>query len=331
MDMDDSSLDISVIVPVLNEGPTLRELHDRIVAEMKKIGATYEIIFVDDGSSDDTNEILKDLSSGNSAVGFIRHFRNHGKSLALMQGFDAAKGEIAVTMDGDLQDEPENIGILVEKLRSGGWHLVSGCRVNRNDPASKKMVSWFYNKIVGTLFGMKLKDVNSGMKAYSRELYKRFELRGDLHRLMPVIANNNGFKTCETPVSHSQRKSGKSKYMLLRYRGLLDIVSVSAQHSTQLRAFHIFGGLGFLSLLSGFAFLFIGLFSSHTGGSIDKKELLILLAAQTMIVVGVVLCLIGLLAEMFQGPLQVESWRSKLIKDKKLPEKDRLPEQSPQE
>ena len=234
-------------------------------------------------------------------------------------GFDYARGRVAVTMDGDLQDEPENIGALVDKVSSQGFDLASGQRITRRDKVSKRAVSWVFNGLVSLIFKARFHDVNSGMKAYSRTLYTRLELRGDLHRLTPVLATVNGFRACEVPVSHSERKAGKSKYMLLRYRGLLDIFSLSALHSTQLRPFHIFGGLGFLSLILCMV-LFGIYFLAFRGGPVGRADLFLLLLGNTLLILGALLVLMGLMAEMLMAPGQGRDWRNRMIREMRLPQ-----------
>ena len=310
--------EVSIVIPALNEAESLPDLYARLTAAMEPLGVTYEIIFVDDGSRDGSAEIMEGMAEKDPRVGYIRHVRNHGKSLALMQGFDMARGRIAVTMDADLQDEPENIGILLDKMKSGNFDVVGGRRINRQDKTSKKIVSWIFNWLVSKVFGHRVHDVNSGFKAYSKKVYKRMELRGDLHRLTPIIAANNGFKICEVEVSHSNRLKGKSKYKLLRYRGLLDIFSLAATYSTQIRPFHVFGGLGFLSLILSAGLLAAYFVSIYTGfAAILKLPALVFSGA--LFVAGVNLLLLGLISEIIMSPIQNAEWRKNLIEESKLP------------
>ena len=310
--------EISVVVPVLDEAPCLEELCSRVVGHLEDEGRSFELIFVDDGSTDETPAILERLSLADGRVGNVRHPRNQGKTLALYQGFDVARGEVCVTIDGDLQDEPENIGRLLEELERGGWDLVSGNRVDRRDNVARRFLSWCYNTLIRVLFGHRFQDVNCGLKAYSRRLYERIELHGGLHRLTPVVAANYGFRVTELPVSHSPRAHGRSRYSLIRYQGLLDVVLLAVLQATQVRPFHAFGGLGLLALVVA-VLVGVGCLCLPSTGPVGTLRLGGLLLAQAALVVGALLMVAGLLAELLMGPVRNVEWRRGLVGARRLP------------
>lgn len=230
-------LDVSVIVPFLNERESLQELYERVVAVMDKTGKSYEMILVDDGSTDGSGDLARDLAEKDPRVVLLGLKRNYGKSNALMVGFHAARGARAVTMDADLQDRPENIPLLLEHE---DFDLVSGWRRDRRDKPLKKLLSKVFNALINFVFKVRVKDINCGFKAYGRDLYKTLNLYGDLHRMTLVLAHLEGYSFAEVPVEHDPRKHGKSKYPLFRARGLWDILSLAVMNSLTLRPFHFF-------------------------------------------------------------------------------------------
>lgn len=298
---------ISVIVPALNESPSLEELYNRTQATFNSWGRKFEFIFVDDGSTDDSYNKMIALKEKHPNIAIIHHLKNHGKSLALMQGFDLAKGEIAVTLDADLQDQPELIPKLVEKLEEG-FDMASGWRQERKDTLSKRFVSKLFNSLISKVFGCTTHDINCGFKAYKSTVYKRLELRGDLHRLIPVLASDLGFKVGEVPVSHAERKHGKSKYKLFRHRGLLDIIAFSAKHTTQWRPFHVFCELAAVFWVVAFA-SFFGWFLLHE----NLPELLNILIT----ILGVWSLFVGTLLPLFGFYLEIEADRYQSPEDRK--------------
>ncbi|RJR44084.1 MAG: glycosyltransferase [Deltaproteobacteria bacterium] len=307
---------LSIIIPVYNEAGSLEELFLRIKAVFGE-EQPYEVIFVDDGSSDGSGEILAGLAKRFPQVTVLSHYRNHGKSLALMQGFDAAKGEAVVTMDADLQDLPESIPTLLDKLAEG-YDLVNGWRTARQDNYSKILASRAYNYITARLLKCPLHDINCGFKAMRIEVCKRLNLRGDLHRLIPAIASQMyGFKVTEAPVPHEERRYGKSKYSLVRFRGLLDIVSLMAVSTTQVRPFHVFTELALVFVLLGilgFGGWFL-LSLSAAASSFAKLILSLLwLAGALFLFLGTILPLLGFQLEIITGILQDEKWRHNLLK-----------------
>lgn len=236
-DQDSQNLDVSFIIPLLNEKESLEELTERIIKVMDVQGLSYEIIFVDDGSSDGSAELLMDLSKKDPSIILVSMKRNFGKSNALMVGFNLAKGERAITMDADLQDKPENLPHMLDQTE---YDLVNGWRENRHDSWLKKTLSIVFNRLVDFIFSVDAKDINCGFKIYKKELYKSLNLYGDLHRMTLVLANLEGFTFKEVAVEHAPRKHGQSKYPLFRARGLWDILSLSMMKSLKLRPFHFF-------------------------------------------------------------------------------------------
>ena len=222
-------MDISVIVPLLNEKESLPELLSRITAVMKENGFSYEVIMVDDGSDDGSWEEILRLASQNPAIHGIRFRRNYGKSAALYCAFERAQGEVVFTMDADLQDFPEEIPQMYEMVKEQGWDIVSGWKQKRQDNAlTKNLPSKLYNATARRITGIKLHDMNCGLKAYRKEVVKSIEVYGEMHRYIPYLAKNAGFtRIDEKRVHHQKRKYGKSKFGLERFiNGFLDLQSL---------------------------------------------------------------------------------------------------------
>ena len=248
---------ISIVIPVKNEAETLLLLHENIVSALKKENiSSYEIIFIDDGSTDDSWTIMERLANKHPEyVKAIKFRKNFGKAYALMAGFTEASGEIILTMDSDLQDDPEEIPNFLNKI-SEGYDLVSGWKKKRNDPLSKTIPSKLFNKVTGYLSGLKLNDFNCGFKAYKKEVLDHIQIYGDLHRYIPVLAHDLGYKVAEIPIKHHPRKHGVTKYGMERYvRGFLDLLTILTTTRFLQRPGHFFGGLGILSGVLGFACL----------------------------------------------------------------------------
>lgn len=301
---------VSVIIPGLNEAPALEELFQRTAAVLDGEGLTWEFIFVDDGSSDETVETLKRLQAEDPRLGYVCHFRNHGKSMALMQGFDMARGDIAITMDADLQDQPEDIPLFLRKLDEG-YDFVNGWRHKRKDTGMKRYVSRLYNRLIRRLFNTSVQDINCGFKAYRRKVYTRVVLRGDLHRLVPVLVGGWGFKVDEVPVGHKDRKHGDSRYNLVRLRGLLDIITVMASNTSQLRPFHVLTEISVVFWL--LAILFFGGWR-YLGGSEmavgSWGAALCVIGMGWAVLMGSLLPLIGFLLEVLTSFSQDHQWRT---------------------
>lgn len=246
--------DLSVIIPLYNEEESLPELVDWIVRVCTAQQYTYEIILVDDGSNDGSWEVIHNLAEKNGHIKGIRFRRNYGKSAALYSGFQAAAGEVVITMDADLQDSPDEIPGLVAMVRDEGYDLVSGWKKKRYDPISKTIPSKFFNFTARIVTGIKLHDFNCGLKAYRRDVVKSIEVYGEMHRYIPVLAKQAGFKKIgEKVVQHRKRKYGVTKFGLERFiNGYLDLISVTFITRFGKRPMHLFGTMGTLMFLAGF-------------------------------------------------------------------------------
>lgn len=247
-------MDISIVVPLLNEEESLPELEAWIKRVIEKENLSYEIIFIDDGSTDGSWHIVKKLSSFNPNVKGIRFRRNYGKSAALNEGFKMAAGDVVITMDADLQDSPDEIPELYKMVKKHDFDLVSGWKKKRYDPISKTIPSKFFNWTTRKVSGIKLHDFNCGLKAYKNILVKSIDVHGEMHRYIPLIAKWAGFPHIgELVVHHQERKYGKSKFGLSRViKGYLDLLSVTFISKFGKRPMHLFGTLGTLLFIIGF-------------------------------------------------------------------------------
>lgn len=245
---------ISVVVPLLNEEESLPELADWIARVMSENNFTYEVIFVDDGSKDDSWETIKKLAGTNKNIRGIRFNRNYGKSAALNTGFQATDGEVVITMDADLQDSPDEIPELYQMIKVEKYDLVSGWKKKRYDPISKTIPTKLFNAVTRKISGIKLHDFNCGLKAYNYKVVKSIEVYGEMHRYIPFIAKWHGFtKIGEKVVQHRERKYGTTKFGIERFMyGFLDLLSISFVSKFKKRPMHFFGTFGFLSFLLGF-------------------------------------------------------------------------------
>lgn len=292
---------VSIIVPLKNESDTLVELFERVRDVFTKLGRKFEIIYVDDGSTDGSYRILTDLYRDNpNNVRVIRFRSNKGKAAALSAGFELAEGGIIITMDADLQDDPAEIPRFLEALADGA-DLVSGWKQRRHDPFYRVGASRFFNWVVSVAAGLKLHDYNCGFKAYRREVVEEMHLYGELHRFIPFIANSRGFAVTEIVVQHHARKSGRSRYGWQRYyRGFFDLFTVVMLTRFGRRPLHVFGTIGVLLFLAG---LIINLWLTWVkfayGASIGDRPLLIL--GVLLMVVGIQTFTSGLLGEMINN------------------------------
>ena len=248
--------EITVIIPAKDEEESLSELCQWISRVMLAHGFSYEVIFVDDGSTDNTWQEIQKINEVDSRFKGIRFNRNFGKSAALQTGFRAAQGRVVITMDADLQDSPDEIPGLYKMIVEDGYHLVSGWKKKRHDPLSKTIPSRFFNYITRKLSGIKLHDFNCGLKAYQIQVVKNIQVYGEMHRYIPVILKWAGFnKITEKVVEHHERKYGKTKFGLERFiNGFLDLLSITFVSRFRQKPMHFFGTLGTLSFLIGFIF-----------------------------------------------------------------------------
>jgi glycosyltransferase involved in cell wall biosynthesis len=288
---------ISVLVPVLDEGETVAELAAQIVATLDSMAMTFEILFIDDGSQDATASEVRRARQLDSRVKLLRLRRNFGKAAALCAGFDHCRGQLIVTIDGDLQDDPAEIPRLLEKLNSEDLDLVSGWKRQRRDPAAKRLPSRLFNWTTRRLAGINLHDFNCGFKVYRREVLEQIALYGELHRYIPVLASRRGFAVGEIAVTHHPRRHGVSKYGWDRlYKGLLDLITVLFITRYTRRPLHLFGAVGLLFVGAGFGInLYLAIL--WLGGSTLSNRPLLLLGVLLMLL-GIQVLTTGLLGEM---------------------------------
>lgn len=244
---------ISVVVPLYNEEESLNELVNWISRVNESHGFSYEVILVDDGSTDRSWQVVCDLARENAHVRGAKFNRNYGKSAALDTGFKLAEGEVVITMDADLQDSPEEIPGLYSMIKDEGYDLVSGWKRKRHDPISKTIPSKFFNRVTRMMSGIRLHDFNCGLKAYRRDVIKNIKIYGEMHRYIPVIAKWQGYSNIgEQVVAHQKRKYGKTKFGLERFvYGFLDLVTITFVSKFRKRPMHFFGTFGVLSFLFG--------------------------------------------------------------------------------
>jgi glycosyltransferase involved in cell wall biosynthesis len=242
---------LSIVIPLLNEEGSLRELHASIVRAMAAAGEPYEVLFVDDGSTDNSWATIQSLVAVHPNLRGIRFRRNFGKAAALAAGFEAAKGEIVVTMDADLQDDPKEIPRFIAKMNEG-TDVVSGWKRVRHDPWHKTIPSVFFNRMVSRLTGVKLHDHNCGFKAYRRQIFDEVKLYGELHRFVPVLAASRGWRVSEIEVEHHARTHGHSKYGLSRLpKGFLDLLTIYFLTGFSQRPLHLIGSAGLIAFVLG--------------------------------------------------------------------------------
>jgi len=295
-------MNLSIIIPLLNEEESLRELHDWIVSVMQSNHFLYEILFIDDGSNDRSWTVISQLAEENSNVGGIRFQKNFGKSQALHAGFKAAKGDVIITMDADLQDNPEEIPELYQLITEEKYDLISGWKKKRYDSViTKNIPSKLFNWAARKTSGVKLHDFNCGLKAFRKEVVKSIEVYGEMHRYIPVLAKSSGFSRIgEKIVKHQARKYGKTKFGMERFiNGFLDLITIWFVSKFGKRPMHLFGALGVLMFLIGLGFaLYLGidkLFINPTGRLLaDRPQFYVSLVAM---IIGTQLFLAGFLGE----------------------------------
>ena len=287
---------ISVIVPVHDEERSVALLHDELGSALGQLDEPWEVVFVDDGSTDGTFSALTRLHAAHDNVRVVRLRRNFGKATALQAGFAEAQGDVVVTIDGDLQDDPAEIPRLLAKLEEG-FDLVSGWKTKRRDPLTRRIPSRIFNVVTGRLSGLRLHDLNCGLKAYRAEVVKGMPIYGELHRFIPVLAHYRGFRVAELPVNHRPREHGRSRYGMERYvRGFLDLLTVTFMGRYRHRPLHLFGGLGLLLGALGTIVLVYLTVLKLMGEAIGQRPLLTL--GVLLVVVGVQLLSLGLVSEL---------------------------------
>ena len=299
-------LDISLVIPAKDEQESIPELGQWIIRVMKTHGFSYEVIFIDDGSSDGTWNEMKKLNAINPAFKAFRFNRNFGKSAALQTGFKVAKGDVVITMDADLQDSPDEIPELYKMINEQGYDLVSGWKKKRHDPISKTLPSKFYNGLTRKLSGINLHDFNCGLKSYANIVVKNITVYGEMHRYIPVMAKWAGFtRIGEKVVDHHERKYGSSKFGWTRVRGLLDLLTITFVGRFATRPMHFFGTLGTISFLIGFGLTvkilwekIDAVFISKIPLKRDVTEQPAFFLALVAVIIGVQLFLTGFLAEL---------------------------------
>lgn len=305
--MPKSKYDISIVIPAKDEDESIPELSQWISRALTPHGFSYEVIFIDDGSTDNTWDVIEKISQEDPHVKGFRFNRNYGKSAALQTGFRAAQGDVVITMDADLQDSPDEVPELYKMIKTDGYHLVSGWKKKRNDPLSKTVPSKFFNKVTSMISGIKLHDFNCGLKAYDRKVIKNISVYGEMHRYIPVIAKWAGFKKIgEKVVEHRARKYGTTKFGWERFmNGFLDLLSITFVSKFRQKPMHFFGLLGTLSFLVGF-FITLSIFWNKFYAYFILHEPLkraitdqpLFYVALVAVVIGVQLFLTGFLAEM---------------------------------
>jgi dolichol-phosphate mannosyltransferase len=287
--------ELTVIVPALNESDALPDLLDEIEAACSELDSTWEVLVIDDGSTDGTLGLLRDLATTKPWLKAIRLRRNFGKAAALATGFANTDAARIVTIDGDGQDDPADIPLLLEALEDAD--LASGWKRERRDPFTRRFASRVFNRMTAMVSGLRLRDMNCGFKAYRGECARSLEVYGELHRFIPVLAVQQGWRITEVAVNHRPRPHGRSRFGLERYlRGALDLLTVTFVGRYRNRPLHLFGGLGLLAALAGFGIALYLLILKLQGEGIGDRPLLFL--GILLIVVGIQFLTFGLLAQL---------------------------------
>ena len=293
---------VTVIIPTYNEEGSIEELYRRLTTMLEGSASAHELLFVDDGSIDSSLQIIRKLRENDRRVKIISFSRNYGKSPALDEGFKAAKGEIVVTIDADLQDNPDEIPAMIAKLDEG-YDLISGWKRDRKDPITKTWPSKLFNFTTSVVSGIRLHDFNCGLKAYRREVVKRIRIYGELHRFIPVLAGWEGFRIGEMKVSHFERRHGKSKYGARRLlNGMFDLMTVMFITRRSTTPLHFFGRIAFSFFAAGGLINLYFLVQWIMGKGLHVRPLMVL--GLIMIVISIQIASIGLLAELYSSTLE---------------------------
>jgi glycosyltransferase involved in cell wall biosynthesis len=299
---------VSVVVPLLNEQATLADLYRELESALSAADLDWEVVFVDDGSTDGSYQELARLHGAHLNVLVVRLRRNFGKAAALAAGVEVAEGEIVVTMDADLQDDPSEIPNLLAKLDEG-YDVVSGWKCDRQDPFFRRFVSRIYNGATRMATGVKLHDMNCGLKAYRTEVFDHVRLYGERHRFVPVLAHHLGFSVAELPVNHRPRLNGQSRFGIERYlRSPFDLLTIVFMGRYRYRPLHLFGGVGLTASVAGFAILLYLTVLKAGGAGIGGRPLLLL--GVLLVVVGIQFLSLGLIGEMLTSQHEEKSHAS---------------------
>ncbi len=311
----DEDIEISVVIPVLDEEDNISSLCSKLEEVMGRLDKRYEIIFIDDGSSDNSFGLLKEVHLRDQRIKIIRFRRNFGQTAAISAGFDQAKGRIVITMDADLQNDPEDIPRLLQKIDEG-FDVVSGLRTPRKDPLTKKIPSRVSNFLARHLTGVNIHDFGCTLKAYKKESLDNLELYGEMHRYMVALVAWKGFRIGEIEVKHHHRRHGKTKYGWGRIsRGLLDLVLVTFWRRYSARPMHIFGGIGILMGLIGFLLgVYLTIQKFFYGISLSDKPALLL--AILLVIIGMQFIITGILSDIIMRVYRAQHKDNYSIKEK---------------
>lgn len=303
---------ISIVVPLFNEEESIIPLSHELRKALSRLNTSYEVILIDDGSTDSSLQKLKEIVKNDNRFKYLSFRKNYGKSAALHVGFKAATGDAVVTMDADLQDDPQEIQSLLKKLDEG-FDLCSGWKKKRQDPFIKKISSKFFNFVTRVISGIKIHDFNCGLKAYKKEVVENVKVYGELHRYIPVLAKWQGYKITEIPVMHHARRYGKTKFGITRFfKGFIDLVTVTFVTRYIKRPMHFFGFLGALSFMVGFIILGYLSILWIQGIALSNRPMIFL--GMLLIIVGVQFFAVGLLGEVIVHNAMDD--REYVIKDK---------------
>tara|TARA_B100001029_G_C15052441_1_gene451795 strand:- start:862 stop:1809 length:948 start_codon:yes stop_codon:yes gene_type:complete len=301
---------ISLVIPVFNEEESIGQLYIELKEVLKEI-SDYEIIFIDDGSDDKSNEVIKTLSYKDSKIILIQFYKNYGKADALSEGFKYAAGDIIITIDSDLQDDPSEIPKLLNKIDEG-WDMVSGWKRVRKDPAAKRIPSKIFNFITRFFTGIKIHDFNCGLKAYRKKVIKSIDIYGGLHRYIPALAGKKGFSITEVEVNHRARKFGMSKYGNNRlFHGFFDLFTMLFTSRYFDRPLHFFGSVGLIFILVSFLCEVFSLYDKLINNVPFQKHFALIVFGAMVFVLGLWFFSIGLLGELF---IKVSGTSEKKIK-----------------
>ncbi|APF17345.1 glycosyltransferase family 2 protein [Caldithrix abyssi] len=289
-------MDLSIVIPFLNEEDSLQELVERIYTHVRPLNLQFELIFIDDGSTDDSINRLLESKKKHPEIKIVRFRKNFGKSTALSEGFDRAQGKIVITMDADLQDDPAEIPNLLKKLDEG-YDLVSGWKKKRHDPITKTVPSKLFNFTTRLLTGIKIHDFNCGLKAYRKEVIRAIPIYGELHRYLPVLAHWQGFRVGEIPVKHHARKFGHTKFGARRFlSGFFDLITVLFITRYKHKPMHLFGLFGLINMFFGALILVVLAIQWFQGEPLSRRPLLFL--GILLVIVGVQSFSLGLIGDM---------------------------------